>query len=274
MTRNPRLYLNSLTRRIRQRLPTGLRSGGLSRKKAACAGAGLALAGVVGAMAPVGFSGQQASTAGARHAVKRTVRADVVKRSPVPAKHGAAPAKHGAAPHHEETWAAVTRIVAQRTVPQPGNGQLPARDRLTPAGISGPQARMSITPARYQNAKTIVRQVIGKHMGLRSAVIAVATAMQESTLLNLPYGDQDSLGLFQQRPSSGWGTAGQIQHPAYAAKAFLGALRSYQAQNPGWAHQPLWEPAQGVQRSAFPSAYAKWEAQAAQLVASVTKRLI
>ena len=254
MTRTPRL-----TQRICNRLPACLRSAGLSRKSAAYVGAGLALAGVAGGMAGTWSGGQPASTAGARHAVK--VRPDVVKRSTVAVKHGVA-AKHGAA---------ATRDVTNRSVPQPGHSQLPARDRLTPVGTSGPQTYMPITPARYQNAKTIVLQAIDKHMGLRSAVIAVATAMQESTLLNVSYGDQDSLGLFQQRPSSGWGTAIQLLHPAYAAGAFLEALHGYQAQNPGWASQPLWEPAQGVQQSAFPSAYARWEAQAAKLVASVAK---
>jgi hypothetical protein len=130
---------------------------------------------------------------------------------------------------------------------------------------------MPITPARYANAKTIVHQALASHMGLRSAVIAVATSMQESTLLNLAYGDSDSLGLFQQRPSAGWGTPAQILRPDYAAGAFLHALRGYQASNPDWARQPLWEPAQGVQESAFPTAYARWEAQAAHLVASMAK---
>src|SRR5258708_16337802 len=111
-------------------------------------------------------------------------------------------------------------------------------------------------------------------MGLRSAVIAVATSMQESTLLNLSYGDSDSLGLFQQRPSCGWGTPAQIQRPAYAADAFLNALHGYQASNPDWARQPLWEPAQGVQGSAFPTAYARCEAQAAHLVAPVAHHMV
>ena len=186
--------------------------------------------------------------------------------------HGAA--HHKATRNHERTWAAVKRIVAKHTYPKPGHGALPAQDQLTPVGTSGPQTWMPITPARWDNAKTIVHEAIKKHMGLRAAVIAVATSMQESTLLNLNYGDSDSLGLFQQRPSCGWGTAGQIEHPAYAAGAFLGALHDYQASNPGWAHQPLWAAAQGVQGSAFPSAYAKWESQAAHLVASVSKHLV
>lgn len=304
MTRTPHLNLNlqDITRRIRDGLPDRLRPAGLSRKNAAYVAAGLALASAAGATAAVGFSSQPAGITAARDSADGIGRAHIVRRPTVATKHGAAnrqsannrPTKHGATNHgatnhgaaknvaakhaaggqSHQTWPDVMRIVANRTVPQPGHGQLPPRDRLTPVGTSGPQTWMPITPARYENAKTIVAQAIDEHMGLRSAVIAVATAMQESTLLNLPYGDQDSVGLFQQRPSSGWGTASQIQQPAYAASAFLGALRGYQAQNPGWASQPLWQPAQGVQQSAFPAAYAKWEAQAAQLVASVTKHLI
>jgi len=185
-----------------------------------------------------------------------------------------APANHPAPAKHDETWQAIERTVASQTVPAPGRGQLPAQDKLTPTGTSGPQEWMAITPARYQNAATIVRQALQDKMGLRSAVIAVATAMQESTLLNINYGDRDSLGLFQQRPSAGWGTPSQILRPVYAADAFLKALRTYQANNPAWAQQPLWQPAQGVQASGFPYAYAKWEAQAAQLVSSVTRHII
>ena len=246
MTRTPRLgdFIGNLIRHLRARVPAGL-----NRKTMAYAGAGLALAGVAGATA-AGLLGH-ATAAGTKHAMRRTV--------------------HGHAAKDEETWAAVARIVA--TVPKPGHAQLPAQQMLTPTGTSGPQESMPITPVRYANATTIVRQAISKHMGLRSAVIAVATSMQESTLLNLPYGDSDSLGLFQQRPSCGWGTPAQIQRPAYAADAFLNALRSYQATNPDWARQPLWEPAQGVQGSAFPTAYARWEAQAAHLVAAVAARL-
>ena len=209
-----------------------------------------------------------------------TVKHSAAKNSA--AKHGATnhrathhgAAKHAASKKHERTWSAVKQIVAKHTYPKAGHGALPPRDQLTPVGTSGPQTWMPITQARRDNAKTIVHQAIRKHMGLRAAVIAVATSMQESTLLNLNYGDRDSLGLFQQRPSCGWGTAGQIVHPGYAAGAFLNALQDYQSSNPAWAHQPLWAAAQGVQGSAFPSAYAKWESQAAHLVASVTKHMV
>jgi hypothetical protein len=255
MTRARRLshYIDNLTRHVRTRVPAKLSPkdlcrAAIGRRTIAYAGAGLAFAGASGVAATADLGS--------------------------PAMHDA-PAQTQAAPpaKHKKTWDEVAGIVANRTYPRPRQAQLPAQDMLTPVGTSGPQTWMQITPARYANAQTIVRQAIASHMGLRAAVIAVATSMQESTLLNLPYGDSDSLGLFQQRPSCGWGTPAQILRPAYAAGAFLRALRGYQARNPDWAHEPLWEPAQGVQGSAFPTAYARWEAQAAQLVASVTEHL-
>jgi hypothetical protein len=175
---------------------------------------------------------------------------------------------------HAKAWDAIERIVAGQPVSHASHAPLPAQDRLTPVGTTGPQSWMAMTPARYGNATAIVRQVVAKKMGLRSAVIAVATAMQESTLLNINYGDSDSLGLFQQRPSCGWGTAAQILHPSYAADAFLNALHSYQDRDPSWSQQPLWQTAQGVQASGFPLAYAKWETQAAGLVHSIARHMV
>ena len=177
---------------------------------------------------------------------------------------------HVAASQPLSTWNGIMHAAAGQRPGQP----LPPAERLLPAAISGPQAYLPMTPAREANATTIVRQALGKHMGLRSAVIAVATAMQESTLLNLQYGTYDSLGLFQQQPDMGWGTPAQVTDPAYASDAFLDALQHYQASNPGWATQPLWEAAQGVQNSGFPYAYAKWEVQAAQIVANVARHLL
>jgi hypothetical protein len=97
--------------------------------------------------------------------------------------------------------------------------------------------------------------------------------MQESQLLNLHYGDLDSLGLFQQRPSMGWGTAAQVTDPGYAADAFLGALQQHQASDPAWAREPLWASSQSVQKSGFPLAYARWESQAAGLVKQIATSL-
>jgi hypothetical protein len=144
---------------------------------------------------------------------------------------------------------------------------------LQPVGTTGPQNYMPLSGDQQANATTIVQQALAKKMGIRSAVVAVATAMQESRLQNLNYGDLDSLGLFQQRPSMGWGTAQQILDPQYSADAFLGALQQYQAANPGWATQPLWTSAQGVQKSGVPTAYAQWESQAAQLVQQIVTQV-
>jgi hypothetical protein len=92
-------------------------------------------------------------------------------------------------------------------------------------------------------------------------VIALATAIQESGLRNLPYGDRDSLGVFQQRSSQGWGTPAQILDPTYAASRFYRALLAV----PGWQSLPLTVAANAVQRSAYPRAYAEHQTQATQL---------
>jgi peptidoglycan DL-endopeptidase CwlO len=96
----------------------------------------------------------------------------------------------------------------------------------------------------------------------RAWLIALATAMQESTLNNINYGDRDSLGLFQQRPSQGWGTPAQVTDPVYATTIFIERLLEV----PGWDSLPVTVAAQTVQRSAFPDAYAKWEGLATELV--------
>jgi hypothetical protein len=118
------------------------------------------------------------------------------------------------------------------------------------------------------NASTIYNVAASRGLPARAAVIAIATAWQESNLRNLNYGDRDSLGLFQQRPSQGWGTPAQLQDPTYAANKFYDALVAV----PGWETMPVTTAAQKVQRSAFPNAYAKWEttAQAAVDVLSRT----
>ncbi|MFR9806461.1 C40 family peptidase [Pseudonocardia sp. RS010] len=112
------------------------------------------------------------------------------------------------------------------------------------------------------NAAAIV--AAGQAVGApaRAQWIALATAMQESTLNNLPGGDRDSAGLFQQRPSQGWGDHGQVTDPDYASRQFYARLLAI----PGWDSMPLAEAAQVVQRSAFPDAYTKWEQPAADLL--------
>ena len=115
------------------------------------------------------------------------------------------------------------------------------------------------------NAATIV--AVGKQLGVpeQGWVVAVATAMQESGLRNVDYGDRDSLGLFQQRPSQGWGTPEQVRSPDYAATQFYQHLLGVE----GWQQMPLTDAAQAVQRSGFPAAYARHEQAAGEVVAAV-----
>jgi cell wall-associated NlpC family hydrolase len=95
--------------------------------------------------------------------------------------------------------------------------------------------------------------------------VAIATAMQESTLANVDHGDRDSLGLFQQRPSQGWGTPAQIMNPTYAASKFYERLLA----EPGWQEMSVNDAAQAVQRSGTPNAYAQHEQAARDVLAAV-----
>ncbi|MFF4171366.1 hypothetical protein [Streptomyces sp. NPDC001744] len=132
---------------------------------------------------------------------------------------------------------------------------------------SGDQ-RYEFTPEQASNAATI--SAVGTSRGLpeRAVTIALATALQESGLRNLDHGDRDSLGLFQQRPSQGWGTPAQIMDPFHAAGRFYEGLEEV----PGYSRMPLTAAAQKVQRSGFPQAYAKHEPDAALLAAALTGR--
>lgn len=134
----------------------------------------------------------------------------------------------------------------------------------TPGG-AGTYGKVSLTQDQLNNAATIMS--VGKGMGAstRDQIIALMTAMQESTLRNINYGDRDSLGLFQQRPSQGWGTPQQIMDPRYSSKKFYEGL--FRVKDRG--NMRLTEAAQKVQRSAFPEAYAKWE-NMARAIASAT----
>ncbi|MFJ1644180.1 hypothetical protein [Streptomyces sp. NPDC088258] len=129
-------------------------------------------------------------------------------------------------------------------------------------------ASYALSPDRAANAATIAAVGSGRGLPERAVTIALATALQESALRNLDYGDRDSLGLFQQRPSKGWGTEAQVQDPVYAAGEFYDHLVKVQ----GYDRMPLTEAAQRVQRSGFPLAYAKHEPDAALLASALTGR--
>ncbi|MBO4209016.1 C40 family peptidase [Micromonospora echinofusca] len=123
-------------------------------------------------------------------------------------------------------------------------------------------------------AATIVDVGVAKGVPRWGWVVAVATAMQESGLRNLPHlggrNDHDSIGVFQQRPSQGWGTVAQLSQPAYQAGRFFDKLLAI----PGWETMPLTQAAQAVQISAFPDAYAKWTDDALHVVEQLSDTLI
>jgi hypothetical protein len=127
-----------------------------------------------------------------------------------------------------------------------------------PTGQSSP---VYLAAVQLQHASTI--NAVGMSRGLpqRARIIALATALQESSLRNLPSGDRDSVGLFQQRPSQGWGKKAQLLDPVYASGKFYDALVAVT----GWQKLSVSKAAQSVQYSAFPDAYAKWEDEATTL---------
>ncbi|MGW8643468.1 hypothetical protein [Micromonospora chalcea] len=140
-------------------------------------------------------------------------------------------------------------------------------DKLIPHGVQGDQSRIDLNDEQTRNVKAIIAATKKAGMDERAAVVSIATALQESKLENLGHlgdrNDHDSQGLFQQRPSSGWGTVEQITDPEYSTTAFLRGLK----QVDGWQDMPLTKAAQTVQVSAYPDHYAQWEQQAADLVA-------
>ncbi|MFF5173447.1 hypothetical protein ACFY3U_12495 [Micromonospora sp. NPDC000089] len=144
-----------------------------------------------------------------------------------------------------------------------------------------PRPVAGLTQAQMDNARTIVEAGVALRMPRRALIVAVACAMQESDLYNLasdvlpesydlPHqgsgSDHDSVGLFQQRPSSGWGTVAQLMQPAFAARAFYLAL----AEVDGWQELSVTDAAQAVQISAFPDAYAPHEQRATTVVNALT----
>jgi hypothetical protein len=126
--------------------------------------------------------------------------------------------------------------------------------------------KVVVTDTQARNAALISGISIRRGMPAHAATIALATALQESKLYNLRGGDRDSLGLFQQRPSQGWGTPQQILDPVHATNSFYDAL----ARVDGYQTLPVTEAAQRVQRSGFPTAYAVYENDARAMASALT----
>jgi hypothetical protein len=142
-------------------------------------------------------------------------------------------------------------------------GPLLASEKCT-GKVNGREVSLSTEQA--ENAALISAISVQRGMPARAATIALATAYQESKLYNVESGDRDSLGLFQQRPSQGWGTPDQILNPYYATNAFYDEL----AELEGYDSMRVTEAAQHVQRSAFPEAYADHEPDARVLASALT----
>ena len=136
--------------------------------------------------------------------------------------------------------------------------------------VPSTQDATQLTQEQIDNARTIIAVGKGAELSTQAQKIAVMTALQESSLINVDGGDRDSAGLFQQRPSMGWGTLAQVTDPIYSSKSFYGV--NPEGANRGLIQVPGWETlspgaaAQAVQGSAFPDEYDKWEPLATELV--------
>ena len=144
-----------------------------------------------------------------------------------------------------------------------GVGPLPDPEGCR-ATVAGRVVELSTEQA--ENASTISAVAVRRGLPARAASIALATAYQESKLRNLDHGDRDSVGLFQQRPSQGWGSAAQIQDPYYAADKFYDSLVKID----GYQSMRITEAAQKVQRSGYPEAYQDHAADARTLASALT----
>jgi LysM repeat protein len=168
-------------------------------------------------------------------------------------------------------------IYPGQTIVIPGAAAVAPAPSPTPTPDPAPspapaEATTPMTAEMRANAGTIV--AVGRSIGVGDAalVVALAAAMQESGLRNLDHGHSDSLGLFQQRPSQGWGTPEQLTDPTYSATAFFVGVQGKTRgllDISGWESMSVTEAAQAVQISAYPDAYARWEQSARSWLAEL-----
>ena len=139
---------------------------------------------------------------------------------------------------------------------------------LTGSGCQASASRQTVLLDTQQAsiAATIAGVAHRQSMPSTAVTVAYATAMQESKLHNLNYGDMDSVGVFQQRPSEGWGPRNKLEDPVYATTKFFRALKAV----PGYQRLPIYQAAQDVQHSADGSAYIQYEKMAAEMSAAFT----
>ncbi|SDQ18986.1 LysM peptidoglycan-binding domain-containing protein [Microbacterium sp. cf332] len=158
----------------------------------------------------------------------------------------------------------------------------PGQDLVIPGGAATAAAQVSAAPElgldaeQVANARLIIQ--VGRERGVpdRGIAVALATAMVESWIRNLDWGDRDSLGLFQQRPSTGWGTPEQVRDPARSIATFFGGTADPNGTAtrglldvPGWEALPFTDAAQAVQISAYPERYGAWEGEAYRWLAAL-----
>lgn len=139
----------------------------------------------------------------------------------------------------------------------------PLRGEYCVAEVGDVRSQIDLEQGQWASLMAAIAQNRG--MPPRATTIAIATAFQESKIHNIDYGDRDSIGLFQQRPSQGWGTVEQILDPHYAIDKFYSVL----AKVKGYESMEITVAAQRVQRSGFPEAYAQHEADARALASAL-----
>lgn len=132
------------------------------------------------------------------------------------------------------------------------------------AGTEGDAAALDLEQS--DTAALIGAVALERELPARALTIAIATAMQESRIRNIDYGDRDSLGIFQQRPSQDWGSPEEIMDPYYSTNAFYDVLVTID----GYQEMEITDAAQAVQRSAFPNAYAQHESLARHFASAMT----
>jgi hypothetical protein len=153
----------------------------------------------------------------------------------------------------------VVYLVTTKRVPL-----IPAQPTSCTAAADKEQVPLSVSQAGI--AATIAGVAAAHDLPERAVTIAYAAALQEAKLTNPDYGDRDSVGVFQQRPSEGWGTAAEIMNPVYASSRFFAALETV----PNYLHMPVYVAAQAVQRSADGYAYDQYAGVGAQLASAFT----
>ena len=188
----------------------------------------------------------------------------MTKTRPAPDRAGTSRTSPARRRRRAVTLVVVTAVIA-------GGGWFGARSLID--SVVNPQCTITAAgttetfdPEQTGNAALISALSMKREMPPRAATIALTTAFQESKIRNLRYGDRDSLGLFQQRPSQGWGTEAQILDPVYSTNRFYDALVKYK----GYETADITKIAQSVQKSGYPAAYRDHEGQGRVLASTLT----